>query len=852
MNPIFQALVGGASASQILQFISRAIPKFKPQIDKAQKLGYTPDKIVEFLSDTMQADAQSSYESSNRITAKKRAENKELTKNLAKGAAGALGATGLGLAFLQNVAPQIASRFLGGANPQQPAPTQTPPPPPPIPQPMQPSPQTPPPPPSAGQNPAMINQARGMIQNVINPSPLPQNAAINPSPAPQVGPNVQQQAQAPVNIAKQTPQAVPQTVGQPQQPAPQVNVGQLLQQTGLIDTVEALRAKNAPDVIAKILRAQSGAQVKEIEQAAQVPFEQLVSDYVASAPPVETMPEKIAKGVPFKGEGAALEEPKQEKKESPFKGLIEEGRKKFDEQMNAQEVPEPTEYMPKKEKGSTVALPTGEIGEITDIRQGIATVNAQGKEYRRKVEDLIEPPMPEKDLADLYKDVLKGIEGKTGQEVSRMVSWAGYDPKTNELAFVPHTGALYVYDNISPEDSARLTDILTQRKTTGENFIGAWEAGSDSPIGAGMSQLIQKLQKERGGKGNEYKGKFEKIYDALEPAKLAAKQKHAEQKKAEKGQQVKEKKEPPKPPPVPKPEPKPEPEKKEEPRQKLSKEEEEHLFPKKKEKASLAKALKMEKKEPEEKKERYKGAKLEEIAKHFAQARNQRQIEEWQDTLEKLEEKNKVKYSPRPKEEIKRPEIEPHQLKKQKSYILDAIENAIKNPSKEKRVEINVPGDGKFKINNDKDTLEKFFKQVDKKWPTGPMPSGEPKPHQRKPLKKAQEESEEVPAKLPKPIYKQFEFKNAVDEIETHEGKVYDNVLGLVKAKSGYRLTHIPSGVLINQFKSEKSAREFLNAVYADKLITKAFKTAKDLEKLRESIEDIEKFQELIKKFRGL
>jgi len=112
------------------------------------------------------------------------------------------------------------------------------------------------------------------------------------------------------------------------------------------------------------------------------------------------------------------------------------------------------------------------------------------------------------------------------------VEWAGYDPNTNELAYKPHgSDKMWSYDDIPPEDVEVLTSLLTQRKSTGENFIGAWQAGTESPIGAAMYQLIKKLQAARGGKGNEYKNKYETIYDALEPAKKAAKERHAERKK---------------------------------------------------------------------------------------------------------------------------------------------------------------------------------------------------------------------------------------------------------------------------------------------------------------------------------
>jgi len=270
---------------------------------------------------------------------------------------------------------------------------------------------------------------------------------------------------------------------------------------------DMLDTGNDPETIAGAFKKFYPEKVKKYEEATGQPIDGAVQDFAS-----QNMPEKP-----------------QEKALPVSSPIMEEGLQAVEKTTTP--IAEPTTTPIKKEKGSTVALPNGDIGEITHIRQGIATVNANGKEFRRKVEELIEPPMEQKDLAELYKDLVSGIEEKTGEEVSRMVNWAGYDPKTNELAFVPHLGALYVYDNISPEDAAELTSILSTRKSTGENFIGAWKQGSKSPIGAAMYKLIQKLQKERGGKGSEYKGKYEKIYDAFELPKIEAKTKISEKKK---------------------------------------------------------------------------------------------------------------------------------------------------------------------------------------------------------------------------------------------------------------------------------------------------------------------------------
>jgi len=175
-------------------------------------------------------------------------------------------------------------------------------------------------------------------------------------------------------------------------------------------------------------------------------------------------------------------------------------------------------------KNSTVIAPQG-VGEVKEIRNGKAIVEIDGKRHQIDEDELESSPIPEKDLADLYDELIEGIEGETGEDVSRMVQWAGYNPETNTLQFLPHTGKLYKYGNISEEDAALLTDILSTRKTSGSNFIGAWKAGSKSPIGAALSKLIRKLQSERGGKGNEYEETHEPIYSAYEPAIEAKKRK---------------------------------------------------------------------------------------------------------------------------------------------------------------------------------------------------------------------------------------------------------------------------------------------------------------------------------------
>jgi hypothetical protein len=180
-------------------------------------------------------------------------------------------------------------------------------------------------------------------------------------------------------------------------------------------------------------------------------------------------------------------------------------------------------------KNETVATPHG-IGDVKEVRGDKAIVDVDGKLHKVSLDELEASPLPEKDLADLYDELKSGIEKATDEEMSRMVDYAGYDPTKNTLAFLPYTGGLYVYEDISPEDANLLRNVLNVRKTSGENFIGVWKKDSKSPIGSAMSALIKKLQEERGGKGKEYSHKFETVYKSHEPAILASKKKKTRKK----------------------------------------------------------------------------------------------------------------------------------------------------------------------------------------------------------------------------------------------------------------------------------------------------------------------------------
>lgn len=492
MNALTQAVSQGFSAEQIIDFLIRKSPKYAKDINRALGKGFSASQVLQYLGgkkgDHSLESTLTEHEKT-RKTDKERQQNIE--KNIGKGAL-ALGAAGLGAYGLsrlgqagQAITPEVLPALQKSMTPRE----------------------------GAEIN---ITPRLGFDQKQIEfqpPNQLMHQA--KQLPAPQMPGANMPQPQPPINPPPQ-----------PTQPnIPKLNYGDILNQVGLKEKVDDMRRINPPEVISRFLRYQFPKnKIKEIESHLNMPIENIVSGYIESTPKIdENQPQNIQQPQQVN----QTQQQNQPIQTQPEQNIIQP-------EPSSQELEIPKEKTNAKEIGSSVLLPDGGIGEIQSVNQGIAKVNVDGKDRHKKLDELIEMPLPAKDLADLFDDLIGGIEKKTDQEVSKNVYWAGYDPKTNELAYIPHLGALYVYKDIAPEDAEKLTSLLTERKTTGENFIGVWEKGTKSPIGAAMSSLIQRLQKQAGGKGKEYSGKYEKIYDALEPAKLEAKKKYDLEKKASK------------------------------------------------------------------------------------------------------------------------------------------------------------------------------------------------------------------------------------------------------------------------------------------------------------------------------
>ncbi len=516
---INQALMSGYSATQILKFVGSKFPNFKPGIDRALSAGFVSENILKFLSQKIphskngaekQANANDQYLSSIGIKTK---EEREAARSRSLSGLVGIGAGALASFALSHALPKNVSDLMGGSESKENAPS------------------------LLGRQQGIGTQAQDAVQQSPSapiatqsgPVTQPVNVQRNPQRSIEVIKSSGQEASVknmlekgmkPKDIAGVVKQFIPKS----QQKALEQTEGGL--ESLITDYAETTQGESQKLAQMEPKSAQLDAGVTQAEGPGQEK-----QDISAIGGMAKGMMDNFYEGV-FKSlkEGkdtfSGVKEPLIQHAKSAFEaGQIKspEDLKNFAQGMQKENKP--------IEKKSLVSSPQG-IGEVREIRNGKALVEVDGKLHKIDSDELEQSPLPEKELADLYDELVGGIEKETGQEVSRNVEWAGYDPKTNELLYKPHgSNKVYAYADIPEEAAETLTSFLTQRKSTGENFIGAWKKGSSSPIGAAMYQLIKKLQDERGGKGNEYKNRFETLYDALEPAKEAAKKRHAERKK---------------------------------------------------------------------------------------------------------------------------------------------------------------------------------------------------------------------------------------------------------------------------------------------------------------------------------
>lgn len=481
MNPIFQALGQGYNAQQILKYISQAIPGMAKSIAKATGSGYSSKQILGFLSKNFETEDRTGMSESQRHAANKRSDA-ERTK---------YGLTMAATAVAAPIAASVAGNALSRALPVSPLP-------------------------SGGQSPHTNNP----IFPGGNNSNMPTGAQIPISPQQKLPQGISSSLPIPSSPSPPPASGLPNNISQPSQiQQSKGNISSVLNgKPGVQSKIDDLisSGNNHPTAIAGYFKKFHPTEVKRLEKESGSTIEEVISDYLS------TKQTSVANDNIETINPGPVNTPIEQENQSVLPQEIAEILE------NPEEL---TESEPKIEKNSIVASPIG-MGEIKEIRNGKAIIEVDGKKHQVSEDDLISSPLAEKDLADLYDELITGIESKTGQQVSRNVEWAGYDPINNELIYKPHgSKKVYTYEDIPENEVEVLTNFLTQRKSTGQNFIGAWQAGTESPIGAAMYQLIKRLQEQRGGKGKEYRNRFETIYDALEPAKEEARKRHEERKK---------------------------------------------------------------------------------------------------------------------------------------------------------------------------------------------------------------------------------------------------------------------------------------------------------------------------------
>jgi len=469
MTAILSAMFTGYSAQQILKYLSQHNPRMAQQISSALNAGHSLDHVMRFL-------AKNEKKLGKLIPDEKENRSDNLYKTAQElhpsilGGAKALGTAGAlvgGSAALGRAAPQVFGR---------------------------------------GSIPGAAGMAAGMTpNNPTQPGPnSPGVGVVGQKPNQPINPTqgMGVQTGSPTEATLSSAPIIPNQI-KPQQPP----INQVEQ--NITQPVESLQPKGISD---KLWESIQGGRLTDKDPN--------ISAFLKVANNL-----RKTRGLSTKEQFDNLYKVFENKREMGLEGP-ELARELFAEweQMKNPEAVQKEEKSKPIEKNSVVSSPNG-VGEVKEIRNGKAVIDVDGKLHKVNEDELISSPLPEKELADLYDDLIQGVEKETGEDVSRMVDWAGYDPNTGKLAFLPHDGGLYTYSNLSKDEVDQLTSVLSTRKTSGSNFIGAWSAKSKSPIGAAMSALIKKLQLERGGKGNEYEEKFETVYKAFEPAIKAAKKK---------------------------------------------------------------------------------------------------------------------------------------------------------------------------------------------------------------------------------------------------------------------------------------------------------------------------------------
>lgn len=350
-----------------------------------------------------------------------------------------------------------------------------------------------------------------------------QQIGLTPKPAPTVGQPVsaqpsgvaqsaiqgnaaqpQLQAQTPLspNIGLQSPQVPQATSPQsvpttPQQP-PTVDSKAILAQMGIEENTRNLLSKgmspeDAGAVVDKFLKPHQKKWLDEQVKAGKAkPLVEMVKDYAAQPQQPSEQTSPVAPQSPEMA--SSMSEAQLEQKAKPVKGDI-------------------------------VATPDGIVGNLKDIKQKEALVEADGKLHKVKVDEL---EQPDEDIVQSVANLLKIPE----IDRSSIISYWAYDPEDQQLFVQFHNGETYKYKEVPEETISALAEAMGIPKTEGKNIFGAWSPEDKKSVGATMIQQIianEKYKKPKKGEAeNPFYKQLRKGYDYWSPLRSKPKRKRQE------------------------------------------------------------------------------------------------------------------------------------------------------------------------------------------------------------------------------------------------------------------------------------------------------------------------------------
>jgi nucleotide-binding universal stress UspA family protein len=493
MSPIITALNSGYSASRILQFLQKTDPQLALKINNALQAGHSIESVLKFMDKNgknISALMKPKEEETGPKNIYKHAE--ESVHPAIKGAAkfgGAVAATGLGAYALSRALPQAAQALQGELLPALP------------------------------KSPAQALQLEGQAAKQL-PFIEAEAQAIKPPPSPT-------QPQAPIPQQAQIAQQAAAQI-KPLPESLQKQVSKLAEIGNDANQIEGYLEKFHPK------------EVKAYEKATNTPIRSAIEEFSRSLPgkmqtqpmatgvqeakqpieakvsePIQPVKEKqdlseiggMAKGMMgnfYEGIFKSLKEGKdtfsgvKDPLIAKAKPLFEKGLIRSPEDLK-EFVNNPDKF---KEVKKIVALPNGDIGEITNIRQDIATVNSNGKEYRRKLDELEEAPEGLEEATRHLVNLIPEKEKSTAFQESIHLTIPGMEGKEMPIMLTKYYDGKWAwYLDVSNDDYSKIALGTYEPKTKKKTGIGEYKPGIIDSRGAGNSELI--IQNPKYSKANK-------------------------------------------------------------------------------------------------------------------------------------------------------------------------------------------------------------------------------------------------------------------------------------------------------------------------------------------------------------